>query len=162
MHLERKLVFSSLVLFLILIGASLIIGKGPSVLFDTDGESLATDTLTLGASEIKIVVSRDEVSRSKGLGGVETLAPDTGMLFIFENTDIWGIWMKDMKISIDVLWLDDMGRIVSVEENMSPETYPKIFFPTNRSRYVLEVPTGTFKTSGALRGSVIDLSRISN
>jgi hypothetical protein len=161
MHLERKLVLSSLALFLVLVGASFVAGKRDSTSFEASRDSRETVTVTLGASEIETFVAKDENSRARGLGGIETLVQNTGMLFIFDTSDLWGIWMKDMKISIDVIWLDEKGNIVSVEENMSPETYPKIFFPTTRSRYVLEVSAGTFRASGALRGDTIDLSGLS-
>jgi len=157
MHLERKLFLASIILFVVLIGASMIAGSRSGALTDPSTE---LSTLTLGRFTVHAEVVQDEASRSRGLGGRTTLAPDSGMLFIFDSSDLWGIWMKDMKISIDVLWLNESGKIVSVEENMLPETYPKIFFPTTRSRYVLELPQGTFRMTGASLGDSIDLSRI--
>ncbi|PJE73909.1 MAG: hypothetical protein COV01_03645 [Candidatus Taylorbacteria bacterium CG10_big_fil_rev_8_21_14_0_10_41_48] len=155
MHLERKLFVSSVILFLILIGVSAVVEKRSQV---SKTESNKIVTLAIGDSVFDTEIARDDSSRSLGLGGRDALDSHSGMIFIFDYSDLWGIWMKDMKISIDVLWLDEKGRIVSIEENMSPESYPKIFFPTIRSRYVIELSSGTFATSGASIGDVVDVT----
>lgn len=159
MHLERKLFLTSAILFLLIIGASFVVGKDGDV---SSRMSKNISTLTLGTSSVRVEVVDDEVSRSQGLSGRLNLDKGTGMLFIFDRSDLWGIWMKDMRISIDVIWLDQTGKIVTVEENMSPDTYPKIFFPTKRARYVLEVPAGAFRASGASIGDMIDLSSLAS
>ena len=159
MQLERKLFLTSAILFLLFVGASFVVGGSDGV---SSRVSKNISTLTLGSSLVSVEIADDEMSRSQGLGGRLKLDRGTGMLFIFDRSDLWGIWMKDMKIAIDVIWLDQTGKIVTVEENMSPETYPKIFFPTKRARYVLEVPAGAFRASGASIGDVIDLSSLAS
>ncbi len=149
MHLERKLVVTSFVLLGILFVSGYIAG------LRTDSP-VSTEVLTLGSREVRVEVMSDEESRARGLSGRPSLAEGAGMLFAFDSSDLWGIWMKDMRFSIDIIWLDSTGTIVSVEKNVSPDTYPKIFFPTKRSRYVLEVPAGVFEVSGArIGGSVV-------
>ena len=80
--------------------------------------------------------------REKGLSGTRELKPNEGMLFIFDKPDTWGIWMKEMNYKIDVLWIDEDNKIVAIERNVSPETYPKIFNPDKKAKYILEVPAG--------------------
>ena len=38
------------------------------------------------------------------------------MLFIFETADFHGIWMKNCKFPIDILWLDEERKVVHVAE----------------------------------------------
>jgi uncharacterized membrane protein (UPF0127 family) len=47
--------------------------------------------------------------------------------------------MKDMKFSIDIIWLDKDLQVVYFEENVSPDTYPNVFKPDKKAKYILEV-----------------------
>ena len=105
-----------------------------------------------------IIVDTPE-SRQKGLGGRESLATSTAMLFVFDYPDKYGIWMKDMNFPIDILWLDKEGRIVHIEENISPETFPKTFFPLDESLYVLEGNEDFVETHKLEVGKTLDIKR---
>jgi uncharacterized membrane protein (UPF0127 family) len=94
---------------------------------------------------ILLEVVDTEEARVKGLSGRERLPDGRGMLFVFDTEDKYGIWMKDMKFPIDILWLDSEHRIVAVEHVVTPETYPKVFYPSVPARFVLELPAGFAK-----------------
>jgi uncharacterized protein len=68
-----------------------------------------------------------------------------GMLFDFGKVGNYGIWMKDMKISLDIAWLDESKKIIKLEKNVSPDTYPQSFGDGISSRYVLEVLPGCYE-----------------
>ncbi len=69
--------------------------------------------------------------------------PDNGaLLFLFPTDDKFGIWMKNMNFPIDVVWLDSNKKIVTIQKDMEPSTYPKIFYPDMLSRYVIEFKKG--------------------
>ena len=90
-----------------------------------------------------VVVVADDFSRMKGLSGVEYLSSDQGMLFVFEYSGIYPFWMKDMLIPIDIIWINEDFKIVYIEVNLNPNTYPKSFGPKQEtSRFVLEVSAG--------------------
>ncbi len=103
-----------------------------------------TLTLLLRNGEKTIQIERADTlaTRTQGLSGRKSLAPDTGMLFIFEKSDIYGFWMPDMYFAIDIIWIDVQKKIVHIEKNVTPESYPKIFKSTTLAQYVLEVPAG--------------------
>ena len=50
--------------------------------------------------------------------------------------------MKDMDFSIDIIWLDRDRRVVHIEKNVSPNTYPDVFRSNVAAKYVLEVYSG--------------------
>lgn len=81
-------------------------------------------------------------ARENGLSGRSPITIDEGMLFIFEKEDFYGFWMKDMLFSIDMIWIDANLKVVHIERNVSPQTYPKVFRPTSKSLYVLEILAG--------------------
>jgi len=86
----------------------------------------------------------DEAGRTNGLSGVSELAPNKALLMAFPNESKWGIWMKDMKIPIDIVWLDKNKKVVYIVKNASPEdSTSKIFEPKTPAKYIIEVPAGT-------------------
>lgn len=89
---------------------------------------------------VEVVTTAD--ARERGLSGRNTLPEGKGMLFIFDQEGMWGIWMKDMLFPIDIIWADKDGIIVTIVRGASPDSYPKTFSPTKPALYVLEVPAG--------------------
>jgi len=88
-----------------------------------------------------------EEQRQRGLMFREQIKEDQGMLFIFETEDIYAFWMKNMRFSLDLLWLDSEHRIVHVEENVPPcanEPCPS-YEPSRPARFVLELVSGSVK-----------------
>lgn len=83
-----------------------------------------------------------EAERSKGLSGKKCIPEDQAMLFVFDKPDTYGFWMKDMNFSIDIIWLDADKEVVFIQNNATPESYPHIFKPKDKSLYVLEVASG--------------------
>jgi len=95
-------------------------------------------------NDTKVFITRaiTEHDRRLGLGDYEKLEENHGMLFEFEKTDYYGIWMKDVEFPIDVIWLDENRIVIDIEENMKPKSYPTVFKPEKPALYVLEVPAG--------------------
>ena len=97
---------------------------------------------------IEKVDTPDEMAR--GLSDFQSLNNNEGMFFVFGRSDLQGIWMKDMNFSIDVIWFDKNYKVVDYVENLSPETYPHVFFPKQKALYALEVPAGFVKNNKVL------------
>ena len=100
----------------------------------TSNEFININGLTLDVS-----IADDESERRSGLSGVKELKELEGKLFVFENEGRQGIWMKDMLIPLDILWINNELEIVHIEENISPDTYPTTFSSIEPARFVLEV-----------------------
>jgi uncharacterized protein len=117
----------------------------------------ATNTLVLDGQEytLEIVVSAEE--RQTGLSGRETIAANEGMLFVEPKPKIVCMWMKDMSFAIDIIWLDDKKIIRHLEERVSPKTYPKSFCPSVKTKYVIELPSGTIDKHELVLGQKLPL-----
>ena len=98
--------------------------------------------IAVGGVPVQAEVVSTDASRQQGLSGRDDLAPDTGMLFVFEGDGVWGFWMKDMRFSIDIVWADNNGTIVAIDKSVSPDTYPQVFYPPTPARYAVELPAG--------------------
>lgn len=89
---------------------------------------------------ISVEVADNPQTRQKGLSGRENLADNEGMLFIFDDVDTRNcFWMKDMKLTIDMVWLDEDKKVVTLETGVSPDTYPQSFCPDEPVKYGLEI-----------------------
>ncbi len=97
---------------------------------------------------VKVLTTTEDLR--KGLSGTVSLAPAEGRLFVFSGDGYRGIWMKDMLFPIDIIWVDAEGIIVSIEENVRPDTFPKTFEPPRPARFVIET-NSYFATSFNIR-----------
>lgn len=88
---------------------------------------------------LSVSIADTPEERSTGLAGVASLPPQEGKLFIFKQEGRWGFWMKDMLIPLDIIWIDNSGSIVHIEENVRPDSYPAIYASPVPARFVLEV-----------------------
>lgn len=104
--------------------------------------------LTIGDTTFKVELADTDAERVQGLSGRETLKEGAGMLFIFNMPAKHGIWMKDMRFSIDIAWIDKNKKVIWVEKAVSPETFPQVFYPPSDILYVLELAAGTFEKLG--------------
>ena len=91
----------------------------------------------------------------RGLQGRVGLNKDQGMLFVFAKDDRYRFWMKDMKFTLDILWLDSKGGIVAVGEDLPPCTADPcpVYAPPQDARYVLEVNAGFSRAHGLKPGT---------
>lgn len=102
-------------------------------------ETAGTQVLYGGALPILVSIADTDEERQQGLSHTAKLAPQTGMLFIFDTPGRYGFWMKDMQYPLDIVWLDADMRVISVDENVRPESYPETVYPAEDARYVLEL-----------------------
>ena len=98
--------------------------------------------------KIRIEVADTPEERVMGLSGRESLDENTGLLFIYGQPGIYGIWMKDMKFPIDVIWLDGNYLIADIAKDVQPDSFPKVFEPKVPAKYILEVNAGFTERNG--------------
>ena len=106
--------------------------------------------------KVNLIIADTKLSRVHGLSSMEFLPKDSAMLFVFEDLDKYGFWMKDMKFPIDIIWADQDKKIVHIEKNISPSTYPRIFFPPQKSLYVLEANAFFTDENGFKVGNILN------
>jgi len=112
--------------------------------------------LTLPSGKVlQVEVMVDDQDRAMGLMFRPSLPLDRGMLFVFENEDFHGFWMKNCKFPIDMVWLDRDKRVVHVAEAVPPckaEPCPT-YSPLRRASYVVEMNAGQARREGAVVGA---------
>jgi uncharacterized membrane protein (UPF0127 family) len=99
----------------------------------------------------------DDLSHARGLSGVQELAPRSGALFVFPSDIAMGFWMKDMRIPIDIIFLDASYVVVGMVRDARPESYPTLFTSPHTMRYTIEVSSGTIAAHALSLGDKIPL-----
>jgi len=130
--------YIAIFILVVLAGAATSLGKGIRAV---PGAGIYTEKrISIGNTEIVVEIADTDAKRQLGLSGRDSLLRGRGMLFVFDKPGNYGFWMKDMKFPIDIIWIDSDMRIVGVEENVSPNTFPKSFYPLSPVLFVLETP----------------------
>jgi uncharacterized protein len=115
-------------------------------------------TVIIGNYRVIVEIVETAADRSQGLSGRESLEIGKGMLFVFENSGIYGFWMKDMNFPIDIVWIDEERLIVGISHQVEPESYPEVYYPARSVKYVLEIPAGEALSQGLSVGDVVQFS----
>jgi hypothetical protein len=79
------------------------------------------------------------------------------MIFRFGTADFHGIWMKNCKFPIDILWLDEERRVVHVAEAVPPckaEPCP-VYNPMRKASWVIELNAGQAGREKAVLGATV-------
>jgi uncharacterized membrane protein (UPF0127 family) len=105
---------------------------------------------------LSLILATTSAEQELGLGQRASLPLDEGMLFIFPKADNYGFWMKDMHFPIDMIWLDENFSITHIESNVSPDTYPTVLYPGQKSLYVLETNAGYSQKNDLEVGESLD------
>ena len=108
---------------------------------------------------VTVEVARTEEELTRGLMHRERLAPEAGMLFVFDTSEDHTFWMKDTLIPLDMIFVDEGGRIVGVVERAAPRTLSprSVGAP---SRYVLEVNGGWAAAHGVRSGDHVRFENV--
>lgn len=87
--------------------------------------------VTVGSATLLAEVASDPLTRTKGLGGRDSIVHGSGMLFVFDHPDRYAFWMKDMRFPIDMIWIKDGAVVYFVEHAPAPfPGTPAILLPT--------------------------------
>lgn len=103
-------------------------------------DTLVGKSITIQGARVVVDVADTEDARQKGLSGRQSLLDGRGLLMVFPSDVFPGIWVKDMRFPIDIIWIDSDWKVVQVTPDIAPATIPKIFYPDYYVRYILEVP----------------------
>lgn len=88
---------------------------------------------------INVSIADSTEEREVGLSGISSLPPQEGKLFIFDEEGMYGLWMKNTLIPLDIMWIDENFKIVHIAFNVRPDSYPTIYNSPVPARFVLEV-----------------------
>lgn len=109
--------------------------------------------LMIGMNVIDASVAANEADREQGLMYRKSLAPNEGMLFVFDENAGHCFWMKNTLIPLSIAFISQDGTITDLDE-MEAETTNN-HCPTHNGVYTLEMSKGWFTAHGIKPGMKI-------
>ncbi len=116
-----------------------------------------TSPMQIAGVAVEASVAKTWPERIKGLSGTPYLPERVAKVFVFDAAGFHSIWMKDMLYAIDILWVDEAGKVVHIVQDARPDSYPEIFIPEVPAMYVIEVRTGFVEAYDISINSVVTL-----
>ena len=109
--------------------------------------------LSVDMRVIHAEVADTVAARVQGLMYRTSLAPNSGMLFVYEQPAMECMWMKNTLVPLSVAFMDDRGTIINIAR-MRPQT--EVSHCTDRpASYALEMVQGWFARNGIRPGAVL-------
>ena len=127
------------------------------------------EKVVIAGETFKLELAVDEKTRSRGLGGRDRIEDHGGMLFVFPDVRWRAFWMKDCLIDIDLIFLDDRGRIDRLhkmsrvpprrddEPLVAYERRLRLYPSTRPIRFAIELEAGSIERLELKPGTVIEL-----
>ena len=109
-----------------------------------------------GSHRFVVELAKTPEEHQKGLMHRDSLPINTGMLFMFENTEIRHMWMLNTLISLDMLFTDADKKIIKIEQNTQALS-KKIISSEFPALWVLELRGGTSERLGLKVGDRLRL-----
>jgi len=107
-------------------------------------------SVELGGKSFSVEIADTREKQALGLMFRDEMPADQGMLFIFPNEAPRSFWMKNTRISLDIMYFDKDLNMVSISADTQPcrvsrcPSYPSIA----PAKYVLELNAGTASELG--------------
>lgn len=142
----RKIVYSGLVLGLSLMSCKDGDKKNGGletreISFTKEGSLTIIKPDSIGSITLDIEIADDDYQRQTGLMYRNSMAENQGMLFIMEREEQQAFYMKNTRIPLDIIYLNEAKEIVGFQENAQPLNSNSL--PSgNPAKYVLEVNAG--------------------
>lgn len=123
-------------------------------------------TIKVDDAVLQVQIADTQPRRVRGLMFQDQLPYDQGMIFVFDGTGQYSMWMLNVQFPLDMIWFDKDGRAVHIEENVPPcltaletMTCPSIA-PDVYAFYVLEVTAGFVDMHDVKLGSQLHIISI--
>jgi len=144
--------------FLVFVFALLLCACGTS---SPDAGNLNNTEVTFPNGKTVIAETmRQEIDQMRGMMFRDSLAKDRGMLFVHPAEGNYSYWMYQVRIPLDIIWMDHERRIVEISANTPPcpsksaRQCPN-FGGHEKARYVLELAGGGAALYGLRAGDVV-------
>jgi len=117
---------------------------------------LPVRTVNVNNQKLHLEIAKSYAARQCGLSKRTSLAPDRGMLFVFPRTMPVSFWMEDTQFALSIAFLDEKGRIVSIQL-MTPRPANILYQSPGPVRYAIEVNQDWFSRHKVRVGDIVHL-----
>lgn len=109
---------------------------------------------------IKCEVAKNIIQKMKGLMNRESLEQNRGMIFTFLIPWHRFFWMKNVKIPLDIIFVNSKFEIISIHEAPIESGFLyKRYSSQGLCKYVLETNQGFCKKNNIIKGTKIEIKK---
>jgi uncharacterized protein len=112
--------------------------------------------VTINGATFRTETASNKDEYARGLSGRPCILPDQAMLLAYTKPLRIGIWMKDMKFPIDVVWVTNDHKVAAIEVDFQPSSYPETRGNQILAQYVLELKANRTKDLNIDIGTPVD------
>lgn len=119
-------------------------------------------TVAIGSHKFEVSIADSQKEREVGLSETQSLSENQGMVFLFEKPDYYYFWMKNMKLPIDIIYINN-DKIVTIKDNAQPvkeDESPILYAPTEPSDKVLEIKAGLAEKYKFTKGDKVKIENL--
>jgi uncharacterized membrane protein (UPF0127 family) len=109
--------------------------------------------VAVGDKNWTVEIAQTEQERIRGLSGRQSLAPNSGMWFIFPADSEDEFWMQGMNFDLDIVFVGEDMKVINVARGDKNNPTDRIA-PAGPYRYVLETAAGS--ADGLQAGDVVE------
>ena len=131
-----------LVFILVLLSISAVRAQTPLVPLEISGNPLIAE------------VANTSEAREQGLMYRKHLRGNHGMLFVFPESGVRDMWMKNTSVPLSIAFLDEQGVIINIDDMMPFSEEPH--HAAAPAKFALEMPIGWFSKRGIKPGVKVE------
>ncbi|MDQ4073719.1 MAG: DUF192 domain-containing protein [Thermoproteota archaeon] len=95
----------------------------------------------------------------------DRLGPNSGLLLIYDNPDLYSMWLLNIRYPLDLIWLDQFGNVVYIKENANPcdnilDASVCTFKNTMPAKFILATDSGFVSKNNITDSSRLELLSI--
>jgi uncharacterized protein len=113
------------------------------------------ETIAVKGQTLEVLVARDPAHHKRGLSGMESLDPHDGMLFVHGIADRYAFVPKDVRFSVDVVWLHN-GEVVEIAPHIDPADALPEYQPRKEANTVLVLNAGIVEQYDVKIGDMVE------
>ena len=104
---------------------SVIVGALGIIFFPADikngNSNFPIRTIKIDNKIMKVEIADSNIDRQRWLMfRDEKLKPDSGLLLIYDKSDLYSMWLINIRYPLDLLWFDQNGNLVYSVKNAQP------------------------------------------
>jgi uncharacterized membrane protein (UPF0127 family) len=117
-----------------------------------------TPSAEINGHVFSLYLAQTSQEQSLGLAKYNSIAKNQGMIFLFNKSDYYSFWMKDMKFPIDIIFISG-NKVVDVFQKVPvwPNENLPVYTTKTKADKVLEINAGLANKYGIEIGSEIKI-----
>jgi uncharacterized membrane protein (UPF0127 family) len=116
---------------------------------------LPMTAMPIGSKIYQLEIATNDASREHGLMERDTLSPDHGMIFVFNQPQTSSFWMHHTRFPLDIIFADAHARIVSIRSMKAYDETPT--YSKGAYEYAIEINAGEATAAGVKPGDTLQI-----